>query len=317
MKFSSEAKIGIIGILTIAVLIWGINYLKGRNILTNHINLEAYLDDAHGLENSTPILMNGVKIGYVRSVILRPALDPPIKCELAIEKAFPVTRGSVAVIHSADLLGTKAIRIELSGENQTLKTGDSIRIVLEPDMLSSIQEQLSPIMEKVGSLAVSIDSMVNTMERAVDSEGIRSILEDLKGISSSLDRTLQPGGSLHESFGNLASFSEMLTEQEEELSSMSTHLSSFSESLDNAEIDQLADNLTRVTDQFEVLLKQINSGEGTAGKLLYTDSLYASLDILISDLDQLIRDLNENPQDYVHFSLFGKSQKEKAEKQEK
>ena len=35
MKFSSEAKVGLIGIVTLAVLIWGINYLKGRNILNS------------------------------------------------------------------------------------------------------------------------------------------------------------------------------------------------------------------------------------------------------------------------------------------
>ena len=316
MKFSAEAKIGIIGIVTIAVLIWGINYLKGRNILTNHVNLEAFLDHAEGLENSTPILMNGVKIGYVRSITLRTDEDPPIKCELAIEKAYPLGSGSTAVIHSADLLGTKAIRIESSAGNRILKTGDTIRMISEPDMLTSLQEQLAPIMDRVGSLAVSIDSMVTTLEKAVDSEDIRSILHDLRGISSSLDHTLQQGGSLHQSFANIESFTDMLAAQEEELARMTKHISSFSETLDNAEIDRLSGNLVKVTEQFEIMLNQINSGEGTAGKLLYTDSLYKSLEVLITDLDILIRDLNENPQDYVHFSLFGKSQKEKEEEQE-
>jgi phospholipid/cholesterol/gamma-HCH transport system substrate-binding protein len=317
MKLSAEAKIGIIGIVTIAVLIWGINYLKGRNILTNHVELEAYLDHARGLESSTPVLMNGIKIGYVRAITLRTNENPPIKCELAIEKAYPLGSGSTAVIHSADLLGTKAIRIELSGAGFPLKTGDTIQIISEPDMLASLQDQLTPIMDRVGSLAVSIDSMVTTLERAVDSEDIRAIFLDLRGISSSLDQTLAQGGPLHQSFANIESFTTMLTEQEEELAHMSEHISSFSESLDNAKIDRLSENLIRVTDQFEIMLSQINSGEGTAGKLLYTDSLYHSLEVLLTDLDLLIRDLNENPQDYVHFSLFGKSQKEKEQKQEK
>ena len=33
MKIRSEAKVGLIGIVTMAVLIWGVNYLKGKNIL--------------------------------------------------------------------------------------------------------------------------------------------------------------------------------------------------------------------------------------------------------------------------------------------
>jgi len=316
MKISIEAKIGIIGIATLAVLIWGINYLKGRNILTSSVSVEAYMDDAQGLESSTPVVMNGIKIGYVRSVTLRTDEDPPIRCELAIEKAYPIGSGSVAVIHSSDIIGTKAIRIEKSPGDGVLKSGDTIRIISEPDMLTSLQSQLTPIMEQVGSLAVSMDSLASALEATVGSEDIRLTLENLRRISSSLDLALRAGGSLDQSFSNIASFTESLTEQEEELSRMTEHFSSFSEQLDNARIDQLSENLIEATDQFKQLLEQINQGEGSAGKLIYSDSLYGKLEILVTDLDLLIRDLNENPQDYVHFSLFGKSKKEKPGNQE-
>jgi phospholipid/cholesterol/gamma-HCH transport system substrate-binding protein len=316
MKISIEAKIGIIGIVTLAVLIWGINYLKGRNILASSINIEAYLDDAQGLENSTPVLMNGIKIGYVRSITLRTEKDPPIKCELAIHKSYPIGSGSMAVIHSADLLGTKAIRIESAKGAGVMTSGDTIRMISEPDMLTSLQSQLSPIMDRVGSLAVSMDSLASSLEATVGSDNIRLTLENLRGISASLDQALQSGGSLDQSFSNIAAFTETLSEQEEELSRMTQHFSSFSEQLDNARIDQLSENLIVATDQFKLILAQISSGEGTAGRLIYSDSLYRNLEILVTDLDLLIRDLNENPQDYVHFSLFGKSQKEKQREQE-
>ncbi len=65
MKLSIEAKVGFIGIATLVVLIWGINYLKGRNILSSTYTLHAFYEDSGGLESSAPVLMNGVKIGYV------------------------------------------------------------------------------------------------------------------------------------------------------------------------------------------------------------------------------------------------------------
>jgi phospholipid/cholesterol/gamma-HCH transport system substrate-binding protein len=298
MKISTEAKIGLIGLGTLAVLIWGINYLKGRNILASSYVLEAYMDNASGLESSTPVLLNGVKIGYVREIILRVDEEPPIRVELAVEKAYPVRSGSKAVIHSADLLGTKAIRIEPGQGNGFLRTGDIINMGTEPDMLSGLQDQLTPIMQQIGSLAVSMDTLAGKLEGIADSEEIRATLKHLRSVSASVDGALQSGGALDESFSNLASFSEMLTEQEEELSAISLHFKSFSESLDIS-----------VTEQFDTLLTRINSGEGTAGRLIYTDSLHQELQTLVTDLDLLIKDLNENPQDYVHFSLFGKSQK--------
>ncbi len=301
-----------IGLATLAVLIWGINYLKGRNILASSYTVEAYLENASGLENSTPVLLNGVKIGYVREIILRTDRKPAIRCDLSLEKAYPIRKNAMAVIQSADLLGTKAIRIEPGTGNSFLRSGDTIAIASEPDMLSSLQSRMTPILDQVGSLAVSIDSLARKLDRIAGSDELKASLDNLSAVTASVNRSLQPGGSLGRSFGNLASFTEMLAEQEEELAEITVNFRSFSESLNNAQIDRLAENLTEVTGQFEILLRQINSGEGTAGRLIYADSLHMGLQQLITDLDLLVRDLNENPQDYVHFSLFGKSQK-KAE----
>ena len=97
--------------------------------------------------------------------------------------------------------------------------------------------------------------------------------------------------------------------QEDELTSLIGHFNSISESVDSAGINELTQELQAATHQFNLLLEKINKGEGNAGKFIHEDSLYLNLDLLITDLDELIRDLNENPKDYVHFSLFGNSQK--------
>lgn len=91
------------------------------------------------------------------------------------------------------------------------------------------------------------------------------------------------------------------------MASLVGHLNSISAAVDSAGLDRLSEELIAVSEQFNHLLAQVNSGEGSAGKLIYSDSLYISLETLITDLDTLIRDLNENPGDYVQFSVFGKS----------
>lgn len=311
MKFSSEAKIGIIGIATLAVLIWGINYLKGRNILSSSYILQAFFQDAGGLESSAPVLMNGVKIGYVDEIELRPGEALPIRVSLSMEKAYPVQRGSTAVLFSADLLGTKAVRIEASRAGQILGDRDTIASLIEADMLTSLKQEFMPVMDKISALAVSLDSLATGLDRLAGSESARNTVDHLSAISESLRHSLSSGGTLDQSFRNLESFTAMLKVQEDELASLTGHLNSISESLDSAGVDRLAIELTAAIHQFNLLLGQVNSGEGNLGKLVYADSLYMNLDNLLSDLDALIRDLNENPKDYVHFSLFGNSQKKK------
>ncbi len=311
MKISSEAKLGVIGIVTLASLIWGVNYLKGRNILSDSYTLTAYYSDAAGLESSAPVLMNGVKIGFIKEVDLNPGDSIPITVILSIENKYPIQMGSQAVLISADLLGTKAIRIDASGQRQYLNENDIIQSSIKPDMLTSLQSQLMPVVQQISALAVSLDTLVVGLDQVIGSEATKETLDHLASISESLTASLDPGGSLDQSFKSLASFTTMLETQEDELTSLIGHFNSIGESVDSAGIDDLSRELKAVTHQFNLLLGKINSGEGNAGKFIYEDSLYQNLDLLITDLDKLIRDLNENPQDYVQISLFGNSQKKK------
>lgn len=306
MKISSEGKVGIIGIATLIVLIWGINYLKGRNILSNTYTLHAYYMDSGGMEVSAPVLMNGVKIGYVDDIELQPEARPPIHVILHIEKQYTVGKGSTAQLFSSDLLGTRAIRMDASGDKSFLEHQDTINSSTEADMIASITAQVMPVMEQIGSLAESLDSVVMELDQLLDSEAPAATLQQLSDISASLSSSLRPGGSLYRSFQNLESFSSMLDSEKEEFASITGHLNSFSEALDSAGIDRIAEELGSASESFAQLMEQVNSGEGSVGRLIYSDTLYVHLQGLLADLDSLVKDLNENPQDYVHFSLFGK-----------
>jgi phospholipid/cholesterol/gamma-HCH transport system substrate-binding protein len=306
MKISSEAKVGLIGIATLVLLIWGINYLKGRNILNSTYTLHAFYEDSGGLENSSPILMQGIKIGYIEGIELQQGQELPVHVIIHLEKQYPVTFGSTAMLFSADLLGSRAIRIESSLKGALMQNNDTIATSTEADIFASISSQVMPVMEQIGDLSASLDSVVQKLDKLLDSEAPAEAMEDIAEISASLSTSLTAGGSLYESFNNLESFTSMLESQEDELKSMTGHLNSISEAVDSAGIDRIATELIAASEAFTHLMTQLNSGEGSMGKLLYSDTLYAQLQNLVVDLDSLIVDLNENPKDYVRFSVFGK-----------
>jgi phospholipid/cholesterol/gamma-HCH transport system substrate-binding protein len=308
MKISIEAKVALIGIATLLVLIWGINYLKGRNILRSSYTLHAFYQDSGGLESSAPVLMNGIKIGYVETISLKPEALLPVEVTLHIEKTYPLRTGSSAVLFSADLLGSKAIRIQASQQEGLLTDRDTIASLLEPDLFSTIGEQALPVVHQIGQLAASLDSLAANMKDLLGSEAANEALQDVSDITASLRSSLEPGGSLHASIQNLESFSSLLAGQEDEIASMTSHLSAVSEALDSAGIDQISRELVATAAEFRSLMSQLNSGEGSLGKLIYSDTLYDHLENLVADLDSLVLDLSENPGKYVHFSLFGKSQ---------
>lgn len=311
MKLSSEAKVGIIGIITIIVLVWGINYLKGRNIFSSTYSLYTFFSESGGLESSAPVLLSGIKIGFVDQILLRTGETPPIEVVIEIEKEYAIPKDSRAELYSMDLLGSKAIRIILSGNDQLLNDLDTIEASVAPDLLTSLQERIFPLLDQVSTLAGSLDTLSMEFGLFMADEAIAESLHHLASITGSLKSSLGPGGSLYNSFRNLESFTGMLNEQEDEMAALIGNLNSVSASLDSAGLERLASELYAVSNQFNTLLAQVNSGGGSAGKLFYSDSLYENLEVLIADLDLLVKDLNEHPEDYVQISVFGRSKDKK------
>ena len=101
---------------------------------------------------------------------------------------------------------------------------------------------------------------------------------------------------------------------------------SFKETLVNTK--NITENLLKVTDTLansnigeiirkaEISLTSVNSllkgmdeGKGTLGKLINDDAMYNNLTNVSKELEYLLREIKLNPKRFVHFSLFGKRAK--------
>ena len=69
MKLTKTSKIGILVVLCLTLLIWGINFLKGRDIFRTEKVFYARYKNVGGLTATTLVTLNGLKIGYVRDIV--------------------------------------------------------------------------------------------------------------------------------------------------------------------------------------------------------------------------------------------------------
>jgi len=178
-------------------------------------------------------------------------------------------------------------------------------------MLSALKTQAAPLMENVAALATSLDSLAGKLDQVVKDIHAREIMTNLAESASSLKALLKKGGHLDASLENVESITALLTENEEKIDSLLTNFQKVSSDLAAAELDSLSLNMQLLLKQAGLLVEHVNSGEGSAGAFIYSDSLYHSLTRLITDLDSLVNDLAENPEDYVQISVFGKSDRKK------
>ena len=124
---------------------WGINYLKGRNVLKRSDVYYTVFSDVAGLENSASIYINGFKIGLINDIHFEKGNLKEIVVSFAVHHDFDIPEGSVAELFNTSLIGSKAIRIVPSIIEYLLHYGDTLPSQIEADMLSSIQDQITPL----------------------------------------------------------------------------------------------------------------------------------------------------------------------------
>ncbi|MNE40325.1 hypothetical protein D3C80_1343270 [compost metagenome] len=90
---------------------------------------------------------------------------------------------------------------------------------------------------------------------------------------------------------------------------MSGNFNKISDSLNKADLGKTVRNLNQTLAKVDVLMSNLNSGKGTAGKILNDEALYNNLTKTSKELELLLQDLRLYPTRYVNVSLFGKKNK--------
>jgi len=306
MKFTSEIKIGITGVVTAAVIIWGINYLKGRNILSSTYTIVAKYERVDGLESSANVMLKGFKIGTVEEVIFVTEAEVPFTVVMEIEKNYPVRNTSIAEITSANLLGSKEINIIPAAGGDYLENGDMISGKLSADMISSLMEEVTPMITSIDAAVVKLDSSAAAVNRILNDPNIERMVSNMEEVTGSVRKQLSPQGDITATLSGLREISTHLSAQNASIATSIRNLEQISTQVSNSALDSLINNLNDVAGNLRYMTGEMQQGTGSLGKLIYEDSLYQQIGKLLTNLDSLITDVNENPKKYVSFSLIGK-----------
>ena len=317
MKISVEVKIGIIVTVAIALIIWGLNFLKGRNILKPANDFYAFYEDVGGLDKNAKVFMKGFRIGQVNEIYFDDSGSNLLTVIISINKPFKIPAKSVAEVYSADLMGTKAIRIIGSGSDQMHKPGDTLLTGYSPGLDQQIQDQIIPLKNKAENLIETVDSLIQDLNYIFDEQTKNSLhasILNLESTTGQLDQMLTDDGKLSKMIDNIESITSNIQDNNDKIAYAISNLSSISDSVAGTDLRSAINRANESLDQTHQILQKINKGEGNIGLLVNNDSLYYNLESITGEIDRLVKDLQENPKKYIHVSVFGGSEKKKSEK---
>ncbi len=303
-KISNEVKIGITAIITILVFIWVYNFLKGKDLFSKTSHYYVVYDKVGGLAESSPIEVNGYRVGVVQSVRFLDPVSGRLLVTLSVDKGFKLPVNTVSEITTASLIAGMKIQLVYGNGPGTYSNGDTIPGRLAESLITKVESELVPLKEKISDLVSAIDSVIGSVNEIMDPQfktNLRSGVASLSNTAKSIDEA-----ELKATLENINKFTQMLAENSDKLTSTFSSLENVADTLAAADIYNSVNNLKLSLKKASVLMENLNNGQGTAGKLMTNDSLYTNLSNSLESLNLLLLDMKANPKRYVHFSLFGK-----------
>jgi phospholipid/cholesterol/gamma-HCH transport system substrate-binding protein len=309
MKFSREFKIGFVAFVAVALAIWGINYLKGKNIFESSQQYYAVYNNVKGLVENAVVNLNGYKVGNVTKIQFDKDNINRIVVKISMDKDIKLRKNTTLLLKSGSLIsGSKDIDIIPGTGNEFHVSGDTLIGGIQPDITSV----LDPVISKVQSVVGAVDTLLLSLNDVLDPQtraNLKSMMANLNSATASLRSSLQPSGQLGQTLGNLNEVTANLKKSNENISSILANFAAISDTLKQAELKALITHASETFAQTTDLFTKINNGQGTAGQLVVNDSVYNNLNNALSSLDSLLIDLREHPKRYVHLSVFGKKDK--------
>jgi phospholipid/cholesterol/gamma-HCH transport system substrate-binding protein len=306
-KISNEVKVGGIAIIVIIVFIWLFNFLKGENIISRSSNFYAVYDRVNGLAESSPVEINGYKVGIVQSIQFKS--NGKLIVKMSVDTDFGIPVNTVAEITTATILAGMKIQLILGNGPGSYSSGDTMPGRLAVSILDKFENDFDPLKAKAEQMVLSLDSVISSINDVL-SEDFKN---NLNGSMSNLNSTTEDISSILKSkevelkstIDNISQFSKMLADNTPAMDSTFMNFKTVSDTLVSADLYATILNLKSGLEKTSILIDNLNKGKGTAGQLFTNDSLYKNLSNSLQSLDVLLIDLKTNPKKYVHFSVFG------------
>jgi len=315
MKISKETKTGAIFIFGAILLIWGYSFLKGKDILSNNRVFYAVYQNVSGLGKANPVYINGMQVGQVTHMYFDPAMNGNIIVGLTVNADFPIPKDSNAEILSTDLMGTKAVNLNLGSSTELAQDGDTLTAKLAATLSEQVEGTIGPLKKRAEDVMTNIDEILTSLNAVLSKEQVGSLKSSISHLQSTLggaDTLIQNVGGLVEYeksraaaiMANLESITSNFKDNNEKLTGIITNFNSLSNDLVKADIAGTLISVNKSMSDFSQIMEKINKGEGSMGLLINNDSLYIGLEKSSRDLNLLLEDIRLHPKKYVKLSLF-------------
>lgn len=316
MKLSKELKLGLLGVITILLFIFGYNFLKGSNLFSNHHILKAEYDNVQGLTPSSYVQLQGFNVGAVKDIELSKTHPGKIIVEMNIDKSIQIPIDSKIKIITLDLLGTKAISIQKGSATQMINSNDILQGEIELGTFESVGASVTPAIDNANGVISNLDTTIKNINQILDANTQANLKNAIANLNKTLNEFSQFATELNAqkakisgTLNSLNSFAANLNSNNQHINKILLNAETTTNSLSKVNFEQTVDELKKTMNNLQTTLNKINNGTGSMALLMNDDKLYKNLKNTLATANNLLYDINARPSRYINVNIFGKKQK--------
>jgi phospholipid/cholesterol/gamma-HCH transport system substrate-binding protein len=286
--------VGVVATIALVLLIVGALWLA-RGGLSSGYPLYARFPWGAGLKQGQPVLLAGVNIGIVDRIEFKQ--EGYVVVDLAIQKEHRVPLGTKATVEPNGLFGDMLIALRPEGPNpRSFQPGDTVPSGRPAASIADLTARGDSIARSVNQLAKTMES-----EFAGPNGGIaemRVTMRQFNRLAAQLS-TIAAQQSAELTRTQLALRKPLSAIDSATIESTLTSLRASS-----ANVEKLTSEFQKTTDRLNSVMAKVDTGGGTAGKLVNDTLLYSDVRKLVQRMDSLATEFQKNPRKFINLTIF-------------
>jgi len=281
MRNTLETRLGIFFALALIAGVVILEIAGTRDLLTKGYPVRARFENIQELKEGDPVKMAGVDVGHIEKIQLA---TNKVEVTMTINKKAAVKTDSKASIKFVGLMGQNYVSLTFGSRGAPTVTAGTLLDSEEHADLNSLMVKLQWVAEGVQGLTKSFsgENFGNLLGPFTDflkenNPKLSAILGNLQVVST---RIAEGQGTV----GRLINEDTLYRSALNTVSNLNTSVN---------DIRPLFDELKLTLDEAQGVVKQVNQGQGTIGKLLKDESLYRETTTAMTNLREILQKINQ------------------------
>jgi phospholipid/cholesterol/gamma-HCH transport system substrate-binding protein len=291
-----EFKIGLVGIVALVALFFGINFLKGKDLFNTNNEYYVRFSNAKGLAKSSVVYADGFEVGIVSDILYDYNKPGNVLIEISVDPYLVLCHGTDVTL-DAGLMGGCTMNITPAPiSDKVYHHGDTIPGNNSAGLMSKAED----IMPKVVAITDKLDTLVTSLNRLVKDPHLPAIISNVEQVTEDLTYTTQHLNTL---------MGRDIPALAQTYNKVGENVLLITENFKTLNLQPTIDSVNTTISNVNTILSQMRNPNGTLGALMYDRSLYNNLNMTVGSMDSLMTDIKARPKRYVHFSIFGRKDK--------